>query len=162
MKKIYRMLPILFVLAAVLTLPGAARASMGGGGWNETSTKPADPDVAAARQALKDKQWDTAVELLQKAMARDPKNAELHSLMGYAERNRGNLDAAFKDYDQAIALDPKNRGAHEYMGEAYLMVGNLAKAEEHLARLDKLCFFPCEEYSDLKAAIAKYKQQHPK
>ena len=42
------------------------------------------------------------------------------------------------------------------------MTGNLAKAEEHLARLDKLCFFRCKEYSDLKAAIAKYKQEHPK
>jgi hypothetical protein len=41
------------------------------------------------------------------------------------------------------------------------MTGNLAKAEEHLAVLDKLCFLPCEEYRDLKAAIAAYKKQHP-
>jgi Flp pilus assembly protein TadD len=113
-----------------------------------------------AKKAIKDKNWDKAIELLDKAVARDPKNAEIHNLLGFAERNRGNLDAAFKHYEVALSLDPKHRGAHEYIGEAYLMVGNLAKAEEHLAKLDKLCFFSCEEYRDLKAAVAKYKQQH--
>jgi len=41
------------------------------------------------------------------------------------------------------------------------MTGDLPKAEEHLAKLDKLCLFPCGEYRDLKAAVARYKQQHP-
>ena len=31
-------------------------------------------------------------------------------------------------------------------GEAYLIVHNLAKAEEHLAALQKICLIPCEEY----------------
>jgi len=39
------------------------------------------------------------------------------------------------------------------------MVGNVAKAKEHLSVLDKLCFFPCEEYSDLKKAIADYERK---
>ena len=37
------------------------------------------------------------------------------------------------------------------------MTGNLAKAEERLAALDKACFLPCEEYKDLKNAVARYK-----
>lgn len=157
MKTFTHLLLILFVLGLALALPDAARAS----GY-ETYRAPADPDVVHAQKAIKDKNWDTAIELLNKAAARDPKNADIYNLMGYTERNRGNLDAAFKYYEQALALNPKHRGAHEYIGEAYLMAGNLDKAEEHLAKLDKLCFFPCGEYSDLKAAIAKYKQQHPK
>ena len=36
------------------------------------------------------------------------------------------------------------------------MVGNVDKAKEHLGVLDKLCFFPCSEYTDLKKAIATY------
>jgi tetratricopeptide (TPR) repeat protein len=150
---------ILFVLNLALALPDAARAS----GYDSGPMRaPADPDVVNAQKAIKDKHWDAAIELLKKAEARDPKNADIYNLMGYTERSRGNLDAAFKYYEQALTLNPKHRGAHEYIGEAYLMTGNLDKAEEHLARLDKLCFFPCSEYSDLKAAIAKYKQQHPK
>ena len=159
MKTFTHSLLILFVLGFALALPDAVRAS---GYGSETYRKPADPDVVNAQKAIKDKNWDTAMELLNKAAARDPKNADIYNLMGFTERNRGNLDAAFKYYEQALTLDPKHRGAHEYIGEAYLMAGNLAKAEEHLAKLDKLCFFPCEEYSDLKAAIARYRQQHPK
>jgi Flp pilus assembly protein TadD len=156
MKTFSRSLLILFVLGLALALPDAARAS---GGYDTPA--PTDPDVVHAQKAIKDKNWDTAIELLNKAAARDPKNADIHNLLGYTERNRGNLDAAFKHYEQALAINPRHRGAHEYIGEAYLMTGNLAKAEEHLARLNKLCLFPCEEYSSLKAAVAKYKQEHP-
>ena len=34
------------------------------------------------------------------------------------------------------------------------MVDNLAKAEEHLASLERICLIPCAEYEDLKRAIA--------
>jgi hypothetical protein len=36
------------------------------------------------------------------------------------------------------------------------MKKDLPGAEAMLARLDKACLFGCEEYSDLKASIAKY------
>jgi len=39
------------------------------------------------------------------------------------------------------------------------MVGNLAKAEEQLKELDRLCFLGCEEYDDLKKAVAAYRQK---
>jgi DNA-binding SARP family transcriptional activator len=69
------------------------------------------------------------------------------------------MSEVFKHYNEALRIDPKHKGAHEYLGEAYLMVGNVAKAKEHLAQLDKLCFFGCSEYSDLKKAIAAYEQK---
>jgi hypothetical protein len=66
------------------------------------------------------------------------------------------MAAVLAQYTEALRLDPNHRGAHEYIGEAYLQLGNVAKAKEHLAALDRICFFPCDEYSDLKAAVAKY------
>jgi tetratricopeptide (TPR) repeat protein len=158
MKKYTYSLLILLVLGLAPALPDVARADSGGG----TFSAPADPDIESAKKAITDKNWDKAVVLLKRAEVRDPENAEIHNLLGFAERNRGDLDAAFKQYERALALDPRHRGAHEYIGEAYLMAGNPAKAEEHLAVLDKLCLFPCEEYRDLKAAIARYRQQQPK
>jgi Flp pilus assembly protein TadD len=149
---------MILVLGLALALPGLARADSGSSGGMYTA--PADPDFDRAKKEIKAKNWVAAIALLKKAEARDPANAEIENQLGFAERNRGDLDAAFKYYERALALDPKHRGAHEYVGEAYLMTGNLAKAEEHLAVLKKLCFFPCEEYTELKAAIAKYKQQH--
>lgn len=143
----------------LLVQPGQLLADGGGG---SSTTQAVDPDIDQANQAIKDKNWSRAIEHLNLAIARDDKNAEAYNLKGYSERMSGNLDAAFKDYERALELDPEHRGAHEYIGEAYLMAGNLAKAEEHLATLDKLCFFPCEEYTDLKAAISEYKAKQPK
>jgi tetratricopeptide (TPR) repeat protein len=149
-----RFLARLFTVLALASGAGAAR------GADSAPSKPVDPDLAAARKALEAKDWPGAAKLLEKAAARDASNPDVYTLLGFAERNRGNTDAAFAHYEKALRLDPKHLGAHEYVGEAYLMVGNLAKAEEHLKALDKLCFFSCEEYRDLKRSIAEYKQKH--
>ena len=50
----------------------------------------------------------------------------------------------------------RQRSAHEHLGEAYLVQGDLIKAEEHLAVLERICLIPCDEYDDLKRAIAEY------
>ena len=60
-----------------------------------------------------------------------------------AYRNLTNYDKAFQHYATALKMNPEHRGAHEYVGETYLAVGNLAKAKEHLAALDRICFFGC-------------------
>jgi tetratricopeptide (TPR) repeat protein len=148
---------------SVALIAGVFAASTGfaadSGGSSREERRPVESDVSNANKAIKDKDWGRAVDLLTRAVARDDRNADLYNKLGYSERQRGNLDAAFKHYERALALDPKHRGVHEYVGEAYLMTGNLARAEEHLATLDKLCSFSCEEYRDLKTAITDYKQK---
>jgi Flp pilus assembly protein TadD len=121
--------------------------------------RPADGDLAAARKAILAKDWAGAIRLLEQVKARQPGNADVHNLLGYAERNRGDLDAAFAHYQTALRLDPGHRGAHEYAGEAWLLAGNLAKAEEHLAALARLCASSCEEYRDLEKSVAGYKRK---
>jgi Flp pilus assembly protein TadD len=121
------------------------------------SPKPKDPDLESGRRAVEAQNWKAAIEDFNRAAARDPKNADAQNLLGYSWRKSGNLDMAFKYYNEALRLDPDHKGAHEYIGEAYLMVNNLPKAQEHLSRLDKICFLPCPEYSELKKAIEKYK-----
>ena len=151
---------ILVLLLSFGTATPAFASGGGGGGW------PAPPqyvetDFDRASQAINARDYDRAITYLNAVVARNERDADAHNLLGYSERMRGNLDAAFKHYERALAIDPKHRGAHEYVGETYLLAGNLPKAEEHLAILDKLCFFPCSEYSDLKAAVAAYKAKHP-
>jgi len=118
---------------------------------------PEDPDLMNGRKAVDAQDWKAAIDSFNRVAARDPRNADAQNLLGYSWRKSGNLDQAFKYYNEALRLDPEHKGAHEYIGEAYLMVNNLPKAEEHLARLNKLCFLPCSEYSDLKKAVDKYK-----
>ncbi|MGH7312968.1 MAG: tetratricopeptide repeat protein [Candidatus Rokuibacteriota bacterium] len=143
-----RALLILFALAAVAVANDAPEPTVATG----------DPDLAAARARIAAKDWHGAADFMQKAVARDPRNADYHNLLAYAIRNGANpnMDVVFKHYQEALRLDPKHRGAHEYIGEAYLTIGNLAKAKEHLAALNRLCFFGCEEHRDLKKAIERH------
>jgi tetratricopeptide (TPR) repeat protein len=151
-------------LVAITGLAVTVGATAAGGGPvpKAVTGESVDPDFQRGMDAIKAKAWGAAVTALEQVAARQPDNAEIFNEMGYAERNRGNLDAAFRDYDRALALNPRHRGAHEYVGEAYLLAGNLDKAEEQLAALDKLCRMPCEEYHDLKVAITDYKKSHAK
>jgi len=147
----------LITFAILATLAGTAGASGGGGGPPPGAKS---EDVSKAERLIKSKKWDEAVKVLQRAVERDDTNADAYNWLGYAERNRGNTDAAFAAYDKALQLDPDHRGAHEYVGEAYLLVNNLEKAREHLAALRSLCGKKCEEYEDLEKAIAAYQAKH--
>jgi len=91
------------------------------------------------------------------AALRDTRNAEIQNYLGYAYRNSGELPLAFKHYARALQLNPRHRGAHEYLGEAYLMIGNLAKTEEHLELLKKICLIPCAETGKLESKITGYR-----
>ena len=118
-------------------------------------------DLSEARARIDAKDWPGAVDILKKAVARDPGNAEYHHLFAYSVRHTANPDmnVVFEHYREALRIAPQHRGAHEYIGEAYLMVGDLPRAKEHLAALDKLCFFSCAEYRDLKKAIERYEKK---
>lgn len=120
-----------------------------------------DPVIEKATAATKRQDWAGAADVLKSGLATDPNNANYHNLYAYSLRKGANPDMnlVFKHYNEALRIDPKHRGAHEYIGEAYLMVGNLPKAKEHLSALDKLCFFPCVEYTDLKKSIAEYEKK---
>ena len=113
--------------------------------------------LAPARALIAEKNWTAAIEELKKI--NDSASADWNNLMGYSLRKAdpASLAEAEKFYNEALRIEPRHRGALEYSGELYLMTGNLAKAEERLAALDKACFLPCEEYSDLKKAVARYK-----
>ncbi|MBN9086865.1 MAG: tetratricopeptide repeat protein [Reyranella sp.] len=135
----------------------AFAAGGGGGGIDSTPAKPVDPAFGQARALIEAKNYAAAMPLLQQVAAKDPRNADAYTLMGYATRKSGNPNGSLQYYNQALTLDPKHIGAHEYVGEAYLMLDRLPEAEQHLARLDSLCLFGCTEYRMLKTAIANYK-----
>jgi len=141
------------LMIALLAVPVVALAVDWGG-----DAVAADPVLAAAREATSRKDFARAAEVLHAALDKTPANPDYHNLYAYALRKgpEPNMELVFQHYSEALRLAPKHRGAHEYIGEAYLMVGNVPKAREHLAQLDRICFFGCEEYSSLKRAIREY------
>jgi Flp pilus assembly protein TadD len=143
-------------LAAVAFALAAAGAVLAIEGQEEEAAA-LDPSYVVARNAIRERRYAEALRLLSEALGRDAQNADTHNLLGFAYRKTGNLEAAFRHYEEALRLNPEHRGAHEYIGEAYLAAEDLAKAEEHLGMLERLCQSPCEEQVDLRTAIDDYK-----
>ena len=123
----------------------------------QPSPQPAPDKLSAVRAQIAAKNFPGAIDELKRL--NDTGSADWNNLMGYSLRKQPTPDFAGAErfYDEALRIDPKHRGALEYSGELYLQTGNLEKAEQRLAALDKACFFPCSEYSDLKKAVAQYK-----
>ena len=141
------------LILSLLLVPGAAIAA-----GDSAPAAVTDPVLERVSGATARQDWPAAQSILRDAVQKDPGNAEYHNQYAYSIRKGANPDMSlvFKHYNEALRIDPKHRGAHEYIGEAYLMVGNLPKAKEHLSTLDKLCFFSCSEFTELKKAIAGY------
>jgi len=123
---------------------------------------PAKQDPAwltQVRASIKAEKYDQAIQQLR--AANDTSSADWNNLLGYSLRKKQppDLIGAEKYYQAALKIDPDHRGALEYYGMLKLTMNDLPGAESLLARLDKVCRFGCEEYSDLKGAINKYKSK---
>jgi tetratricopeptide (TPR) repeat protein len=142
----------LIVLASLIV--GTAQAA-------DTSAPAVNDPLAAARTQIAAKRWPEAVAELKRINATD--NADWQNLMGYSLRKSQPPDyaGAERHYDEALRINPQHRGALEYSGELYLLTGNLPRAEARLAALNKACFLPCEEYTDLKRSVEAYKAKDP-
>jgi Flp pilus assembly protein TadD len=123
---------------------------------DSTPTKSDPVWLTDARASIKSNNYEQALKQLQSA--NEVNSADWNNLMGYSLRKKQppDLVSSEKYYQAALKIDPSHRSALEYYGELLLMNKDLPGAEAILVRLDKACRFGCEEYSDLKASIAKY------
>ena len=120
-----------------------------------------DSPLKPFHELIEDEKYQQAITELDKALRDDSDNADMLNLMAYSQRKLKHFDIAMDYYQQALRIDPQHRGANEYLGELYLQLGQPDKAEKRLEILDKDCFFGCEEFDELEAAIAEYRQQNP-
>ncbi|MBU3633196.1 tetratricopeptide repeat protein [Polynucleobacter sp. AP-Feld-500C-C5] len=126
----------------------------------DTAPIKSDPAwLTESRASIKAEKYDQAIKQLQ--AANETSSADWNNLLGYSLRKKQppDLVGAEKYYQAALKIDPNHRGALEYYGKLKLINNDLPGAEALLARLDKVCTFGCEEYSDLKEAIQKYKSR---
>ena len=147
MKKI---IPVILLLLSIVGLSQAA----------DTVPIKSDPVwLTDVRASIKSEKYNQAIQQLQ--AANETSSADWNNLMGYSLRKKQppDLVGAEKYYQAALKIDPNHRGALEYYGQLKLINNDLPGAEALLARLDKACTFGCEEYSDLKVAIQKYKSK---
>ncbi len=145
--------PVLAGVLAITFATGAWAASS----ESSSSTQSVADSLDKAESAIDAGNYQDAIPIWEDVVETDPENANAYNLLGFAFRNIGDYGKSETYYDQALTIDPKHKGANEYLGELYLKLGQLEKAEAQLARLDDICISGCEEYDDLKAAIASYK-----
>ncbi len=150
-----------FPLVAIVLVATLASASLQAADTGPATSPPsAGERIDLAREAIRKQDWRKALAELNRAVRDEPRNADIHNLLGYCYRKqaRPDLPKAFAHYRKAIELDPRHKGAHEYIGEAYLMDKQPHEAEKHLAALQQICGnTACEEYIDLAKAIADYR-----
>lgn len=140
--------------AFILAAPAAARAEATED--IKTAIAAARVDYERARKAIDRMDWKAAIADLESAARHDPGDAEFQNLLGFAHRNSGNFEAAYRHYFRALELNPFHRGAHEYLGRAYLMDDKPEKAVEQLKRLERECPQGCRERDTLRRAIEEY------
>ena len=148
--------PLFIALATCASLAHAADSPSS---ISNTPRTTVSDRLCTARTAIAAKDWGRAMTELSAAAREEPRNADVHNLLGYSYRKRATPDItkAFEHYYTALKIDPRHKGAHEYIGEAYLMEKRPLEAEKHLAELEKICCNKtCMEYADLSKSIAEF------
>ncbi len=77
---------------------------------------------------------EDAVRGYVRALALDPKAADVYNNLGVALRAQGKGEAAVACYKRSLALRPGDAGAYSNMGNALCELGRLAEAEESLLK----------------------------
>lgn len=124
--------------------------------------KPADPVdprslelLAQAKAARAAGNLDGAVDLLETAVAVDPRNRQAFVLMAEVAQARGLPGKAIRLYREALVLDPGDLQALQGQGAALVQKGAVAQARENLSKIRQLCRTSCAPATQLAATIAK-------
>ena len=98
---------------------------------------------------------DGAIDLLETAVAVDPRNREAFIALAQVSEARGLPGKAIRLYREALLLEPNDVNALKGQGEALVAKGAVSRAKENLARVKALCKSSCPQATALAAVIAK-------
>ena len=111
-------------------------------------------ELSKVQSFINEDNFQTAILMLKAIIQNNPRTANAYNLLGFSYRKTKDFKRAERNYKRALRLDPDHKGALEYMGELFLETDRREKAEDLLARLEKLCPNGCEELEDLREAFA--------
>ncbi len=111
--------------------------------------------VAQAHRELATGNLQAADDLLETALAVDPRNRAAFGLLAEVSLREALPGKAIRLYREALLLEPNDVGALAGQGEAMVQKGAVTKARENLARIKQLCVGACPAGVRLAAAIDK-------
>lgn len=111
--------------------------------------------LAQGRSALSAGNLDGATDLLESAVAVDPRNRQAFIVLAEVAERRDLPGKAIRLYREALTLEPNDVAALKGQGEALVAKGAVAVAKGNLAKIRTLCKAGCPEANQLAAVIAK-------
>ncbi|MEO1189311.1 MAG: tetratricopeptide repeat protein, partial [Pseudomonadota bacterium] len=99
-------------------------------------------------------EYDAAIAELRTAGAILGPHPDVLTYIGFANRKKGEQDAALSYYAAVLSIAPDHLSANEYLGEYYVEMGDLDRAQAQLDKLNALCPFGCEQTEELAKWIA--------
>ncbi len=111
--------------------------------------------TTAGKSALAAQQYDAAADVLESALAVDPRNREAFVVLAQVAQKQGLPGKAIRFYREALLIEPNDVAALSGQGEAMVQRGALAKARENLTRISQICPTACPEQKTLAALIEK-------
>jgi tetratricopeptide (TPR) repeat protein len=78
-----------------------------------------EPSLDAGRRAYEASDYATAIQLLQGAAAKDPRDGNVQLLLAKSFLELQEHDAAIKSAEKAVSIDPRSSVYHEWLGRAY-------------------------------------------
>jgi tetratricopeptide (TPR) repeat protein len=114
-----------------------------------------DATYVAAVSLINEKRYTEAVAILENALWTTGPHPDVLTYLGFANRKLRQYDIAERYYEEALAIAPHHRGALEYYGELKLERGDVRGATAHLAKLEKICGFGCQEADELRRWISE-------
>ena len=142
---------------ALILATGGGHGVLAAGAGSSSSSGGEDAMLREARTLIAGERFEEALAALADVVARDDGNADAWNLVGFSLRKLGRYGPAMEGYARALAIDPRHTEAIEYLGELHLALDDLPEAQRQLARLGEICLPGCDEYDELKEAIARYK-----
>ncbi|MFD1611646.1 tetratricopeptide repeat protein [Sphingomonas tabacisoli] len=111
--------------------------------------------VDQAKTAQRAGNLEQANDLLESALAVDPKNRNAFLALADVAKAQGLPGKAIRFYREALELEPNDVAALAGQGDALVQKGAVVKARENLAKLKRLCTGSCPEEARLAAVIEK-------
>ena len=119
-----------------------------------TTKKNLNNQLEEINAMLKAKDFSKALSELVALDKEFTNNADINNLLGFASRNLSQFSQSARYYSKALQINPNHIGALEYQGELFVKTNKIKAAKKNLAKLKQLCGTNCDEYRDLKKAIA--------
>jgi tetratricopeptide (TPR) repeat protein len=99
--------------------------------------------------------FEEADDALETSLAVDPRNRFAYVELARVAQKQKLFGKTIRLTNKALTLEPNDLDAIELQGEAMVELGAVPRAQQNLAKLQKLCANSCKQLSQLSAAISR-------